>query len=73
VAAQFGEVFEELEGIGKKLDFVGTFIKIAPKNPVLWTGMKGASAKGRKNWFSIWEKFTQIWKKVFSKPFSKYP
>jgi hypothetical protein len=49
VAAQFGEVFEELEGIGKKLDFVGTFIKIAPKNPVLWTGMKGASAKGRKN------------------------
>ena len=25
------------------------FIKIAPENPVLWTGMKGASAKGRKN------------------------
>jgi pyruvate/2-oxoglutarate/acetoin dehydrogenase E1 component len=25
------------------------FIKTAPKNPVLWTGMKGASAKGRKN------------------------
>jgi hypothetical protein len=24
------------------------FIKIAPENPVLWTGMKGASAKGRK-------------------------
>jgi hypothetical protein len=22
-------------------------IKIAPENPVLWTGMKGASAKGR--------------------------
>ena len=26
-----------------------TFIKIAPENPVLWTGMKGVSAKGRKN------------------------
>jgi hypothetical protein len=25
------------------------FIKTAPENPVLWTGMKGASAKGRKN------------------------
>ena len=24
------------------------FIKIAPENPVLWTGMKGVSAKGRK-------------------------
>jgi len=24
------------------------FIKIAPENPVLWTGMKGASAKGKK-------------------------
>jgi len=24
------------------------FIKIAPENPVLWTGMKGASAEGRK-------------------------
>jgi len=24
-------------------------IKIAPENPVLWTGMKGASAKGRKS------------------------
>jgi hypothetical protein len=24
------------------------FIKIAPENPVLWTGMKGASAKGRR-------------------------
>jgi hypothetical protein len=23
------------------------FIKVAPENPVLWTGMKGASAKGR--------------------------
>ena len=25
------------------------FIKIAPENPVLWTGMKGVSAKSRKN------------------------
>jgi len=25
------------------------FIKITPENPVLWTGMKGVSAKGRKN------------------------
>ena len=25
------------------------FIKIAPENHVLWTGMKGVSAKGRKN------------------------
>jgi len=25
------------------------FIKIPPENPVLWTGMKGASAEGRKN------------------------
>ena len=24
------------------------FIKITPENPVLWTGMKGVSAKGRK-------------------------
>jgi len=24
-----------------------TFIKIAPENPVLWTGMKGAFVKGR--------------------------
>ena len=24
------------------------FIMIAPENPFLWTGMKGASAKGRK-------------------------
>jgi hypothetical protein len=24
------------------------FIKSAPENPVLWTGMKGASAKGRR-------------------------
>ena len=28
---------------------LGLFIKIAPENPVLWTGMKGVSAKGRKN------------------------
>jgi hypothetical protein len=26
-----------------------TFIKIAPENPVLWTGMKGVFAKSRKN------------------------
>jgi hypothetical protein len=25
-----------------------TFIKPAPENPVLWTGMKGASAESRK-------------------------
>jgi hypothetical protein len=25
------------------------FIKIAPENPVLWMGMKGASAESRKN------------------------
>jgi hypothetical protein len=25
------------------------FINIAPQNPVLWTGMKGASAESRKN------------------------
>jgi hypothetical protein len=28
---------------------VNAFIKAAPENPVLWTGMKGASTKGRKN------------------------
>jgi len=27
----------------------GYFIKIAPENPVLWTGMKGASVEDRKN------------------------
>jgi hypothetical protein len=26
----------------------GIFIKIAPENPVLWTGMKGASGENRK-------------------------
>ena len=25
------------------------FIKTTPENPVLWAGMKGVSAKGRKN------------------------
>jgi hypothetical protein len=25
------------------------FIKTTPENPVLWTGMKGASAESRKN------------------------
>jgi len=24
-------------------------IKVTPENPVLWTGLKGVSAKGRKN------------------------
>ncbi len=24
-------------------------LEIAPENPVLWTGMKGVSAKGREN------------------------
>jgi len=28
--------------------FVLKFIKIAPENPVLWTGMKGVSAESRK-------------------------
>jgi hypothetical protein len=28
---------------------VGNFIKIAPENPVLWTGIKGASAESRKD------------------------
>src|SRR4030042_1569341 len=28
--------------------FILYFIKIAPENPVLWTGMKGASADSRK-------------------------
>ena len=31
----------------KEKDCFGDFIKIASENPVLWTGMKGASAKGR--------------------------
>jgi putative transposase len=30
-------------GCGVRLQF----IKITPENPVLWTGMKGVSAKGR--------------------------
>jgi len=28
---------------------VCNFIKIAPENPVLWRGMKGASAESREN------------------------
>jgi hypothetical protein len=28
--------------------FSQEFIKIAPENPVLWTGMKGVSAESRK-------------------------
>jgi hypothetical protein len=30
-------------------DLLFVFIETAPENPVLWTGMKGVSAKGRKN------------------------
>jgi hypothetical protein len=33
--------------IDKSLDLY--IIKITPENPALWTGMKGVSAKGRKN------------------------
>jgi hypothetical protein len=33
----------------RKIIFTRRFIKIAPENPVLWTGMKGASAESRKN------------------------
>jgi hypothetical protein len=29
--------------------FQYSIIKITPENPVLWTGMKGVSAKDRKN------------------------
>jgi hypothetical protein len=29
--------------------WIENFIKTAPENPVLWTGMKGASAESRKN------------------------
>jgi len=32
-----------------KYPFDEIFIKIAPENPVLWTGMKGASVENRKN------------------------
>jgi hypothetical protein len=40
---------EKERGDGKKCQGKGAaFIKIAPENPVLWTGMKGASAEGRK-------------------------
>ena len=37
------------------------FIKIAHEDPVLWTGMKGASAEGRKNmvYDSSWESGAQ--------------
>jgi hypothetical protein len=27
----------------------GDFIKIAPENPILWTGIKGASAESRRD------------------------
>ncbi len=56
---QVGEIHDEVGeifildmgrpmGIGGQI-FNCQFIKNAPENPVLWTGMKGASAKGRKN------------------------
>jgi hypothetical protein len=31
-----------------EIKIIITVIKITPENPVLWTGMKGVSAKGRK-------------------------
>ena len=34
---------------GKGIEGGTAFIKIAPENPILWTGMKGASAESRKN------------------------
>jgi hypothetical protein len=37
-------IFPFLAAIGIEL-----FIKTTPENPVLWTGMKGVSAKGRWN------------------------
>ena len=43
---------DELEGLYfeyLKCPKCKTFIKIAPENPVLWTGMEGVSAKSRKN------------------------
>jgi hypothetical protein len=39
-----GQGFQDLN-----LSLSQKFIKIAPENPVLWTGMKGASAENRKN------------------------
>jgi hypothetical protein len=44
---QFGVFFGIESFLTPRLQAV--FIKTAPENPVLWTGMKGASAKGRKN------------------------
>jgi hypothetical protein len=45
--------FEIILGIGMIslgiYGFIDSFIKITPENPVLWTGMKGVSAKGKKN------------------------
>jgi hypothetical protein len=37
--------------MGKKLvpGIGNSFIRVTPENPVLWTGMKGVSAEGRKN------------------------
>jgi hypothetical protein len=34
-------------GTNRMVSIVSLF-KIAPENPVLWTGMKGVSAEGRK-------------------------
>ena len=34
------------------------FIKTASENPVLWTGMKDASAEGRKKQVRCWNKFS---------------
>ena len=33
---------------------IDIFIKITPENPILWTGMKGVSANGRKNLIRCW-------------------
>ena len=37
------------------------FIKITSENAVLWTGMKGASAEGRKKQARCWNKFSMTW------------
>jgi hypothetical protein len=44
------------------------FIKITPENPVLWTGMKGVSAKGRKNLNQMLKR-VQHDKRVWASPF----
>jgi hypothetical protein len=35
------------------LELKSFFVKITPENPILWTGMKGVSAKGRKNLYQM--------------------